>query len=93
MANIIAMGFTQLLSVGYSKTIWCSSKLWLRTINRNLPPSEAVVKYFIKDQILRIMPKQQNSFAFWEKEFADGLQRQSMSDNCKNNNVSLAASS
>ena len=37
MANIIAMGFTQLLSVGYSKTVWCSSKLWLRMINRNLP--------------------------------------------------------
>lgn len=66
MACMIAMGITQILSLSFSSIIWSKVDLWLRTINKNLPPSEAVVKIFIENQVISFLSEHGKGLAIWK---------------------------
>ena len=39
------------LSVNFSSTVWKSFRSWLRTMKKNLPPSEMVVSYALRSSL------------------------------------------
>jgi hypothetical protein len=48
----IAQGLLQHLAINFSQTVWAKFKSWLRTMNKDLVPSELVVSYALKSTFL-----------------------------------------
>jgi hypothetical protein len=44
----IAQGLLQHLAISFSQTVWAKFKSWLRTMKKDLVPSELVVSYALK---------------------------------------------
>jgi hypothetical protein len=47
----IAQGLLMHLSVNFSSTVWKSFRSWLRTMKKDLPPSEMVVSYALRSSL------------------------------------------
>ena len=48
----IAQGLLQHLAINFSQTVWDKFKSWLRTMKKDLVPSEMVVSYALKSTFL-----------------------------------------
>jgi len=47
----VAQGILMHLAINYSQTVWDSFPSWLRTMNKNLPPSELVVSMTLRSRL------------------------------------------